>query len=37
MANQFPTWGNPQSIEQLCVSTSFVRLHMTMQEQVRGL
>ena len=37
MANQFPTWGNPQSIEQLCGSTSFVRLHVTMQERVRAL
>jgi hypothetical protein len=37
MANQFPTWGKPQTIEQLCASTSFVRLHVTMQERVRDL
>ena len=37
MAIQFPTWGGPQSIEQLCGSGSFVRLHLTMQERVRAL
>ena len=37
MANQFPTWGKPQTIEKLCGSSSFVRLHPTMQERLRTL
>ena len=37
MANQFPTWGAPQTIEQLCASASFAQLHVTMQERVRAL
>ena len=37
MAKQFPTWGKPQTIEQLCASSSYVRLHTTMQERIRAL
>jgi hypothetical protein len=37
MAIMYPSWGRPQTIDQLCAESNFQRLHATMQARTREL